>query len=658
MSCWGDPAPQATPDMTRTPLTPTVADGFAHLDVELADLLRRHLAAQGLDTTSSACQWWCAAAALTSRACSSGHSGLELGQGSSAPWIDLLSPAAPSLAAPLQAYAARFVQQPLVMDSSEAQRAVLRGVQGSGLLVLDDQRLYLRRLWAAECRVAQALATRSQGFASPAPQVDERAEALLKAWFESPDAASNLDQQEACRRTLRNRLTVLTGGPGSGKTYTAARMLALLQATRPGGTPCLQVALAAPTGKAAARLRQSMEEAWRTLRGRGGLSDAFWNEAWSAIQAPQTVHALLATWRRDARSALRWFRPPDADGGDIQPAHTAAPRIDLLLVDEASMLDLELLDEVLRHLPVQARLVLVGDRDQLASVEAGSVLSDICGALEQQEALSTLQHSRRFQGTIGDWARGIEASDPATLETIQGLAQTDRQALINEAAGPQGWWPFFEALAAQQDAVHEAAAPKSTGNPTEPAMEGSVRTLLTALDRFRVLAAVRQGPWGVESLNQDIERALAARGALNRSEAWPHGRVLMVTRNDESSGLRNGDVGVVLHRAGTEAQFAWIAGHDIRRLGVSRLPPVEPAYAMTVHKSQGSEFDSVVLALPQVDSPVLSRELLYTGLTRARARLTWYLPERHLLTVAAGRSTRRMSGLQPRLRGLLNRAGH
>jgi exodeoxyribonuclease V alpha subunit len=609
------------------PMTPSLAHGFAELDVELAGLLARFFSAQGIDTTAPNAAWWCAAAALVSRAQASGHVGLDCVEDADPlPATDLLSPTQPVFAPALAAFVARW---------SSATRAALddpvkAAAHASGLLVQDQERLYLRRLWAAEVRVAQSLAVRARGFSPLTPSEAQQADALLQLWFGGPEAASHTDQQQACRQALHMPLTVLTGGPGTGKTYTAARLIALVQALRPAEQGAARVALAAPTGKAAARLRSSMEQAWQALRGSEPGND-FWDAAWRAIQAPRTVHALLAHWRRQAptRSVLKPL-PGQAD---------AAP-IDLLLIDEASMMDLELLDEVLLHLPAQARLVLIGDQDQLGSVEAGSVLADICGALHPHPAHSALAHSRRFDGTIGAWARGIRTQEPATLSDVASQAVTNREGLLDLALGPQGWGAFYQAGAQQRT----------------PQGEAELRAWLESLDGFRVLAAIRQGPWGVEALNRDIERGLAERGLLNLTWPWPHGQVLMVTRNDEDTGLRNGDVGVVLAASGANVQFAWLAGQELRRVSVSRLPPVEPAYAMTVHKSQGSEFDRVILVLPDADHPVLSQELLYTGLTRARREVTWCLPDPAVLALAAGRRSGRMGGLMQRLKALMGSA--
>jgi len=626
------------------PLTPSLAHGLAHLDVELADLMRRHLSERGHHQASSSVQWWCAAIALVSRAHARGHVALDWSALQGPQGLDLLEPVDSKLQGELKSFVQQWVLKAPAevhgLHANAEQSAVAQAVMDTGLLRWDLGHLYMPRLLAAEVRVAQSLVQRAQARTPLSAAEEHSADQLLQTWFDDLQPHSSADQQEACRRAAHTPLAVVTGGPGTGKTYTAARLIALLQALRAPGSPPIRVALAAPTGKAAARLRQALEYAWGQLRGRS-LPEAFWDEAWASIEPPKTVHALLADWGRAERAL-----PMRALGGPCGFEESGDPlgksaQVGLLMIDEASMLDLELMDELLQHLQPQARLVLIGDSSQLSSVEAGSILSDLCAALRQHPAHSALQHSRRFDGTIGSWARGLLAQDPHVLREIESVAYRDRKALLEAALGPSGWGAYFEALGRKNAA--------SSGDTQVAGFDPAVRQLLMNLDQFRVLAAVRQGPWGVEELNRDLEQAMAARGLLNLREPWPHGRVLMVTRNDDATGLRNGDVGVVLCGPGSGARFAWMAGHELRFVGVSRLPPHEPAFAMTIHKSQGSEFNRVLLVLPDSDHPVLCRELLYTGLTRAKNALSWWLPNPSVLAMAAGRSTRRMSGLKARL---------
>ncbi len=645
-----DRIPGATTDTGTADLQPTIEDGFTHLDLELAALLRRLVGHEGCSSPEEIA-WWCAALSLASRAHGSGHTSLELPR---TPTDRRLADAISASDAPPVQRAAATVQAPVDRQQAlacfiarwahEPVAPMPQAVRATGLMVHEAGRVYLSRLWACEVRVAHELAARARPLGPPPPA---RAQALLDEWLPTSEESPTADQQQACLQALTARLTVITGGPGTGKTHTAARALALLQALRPEGSPLQRIALAAPTGKAAARLRQALEQAWATLP-HDGHPPGFWAQAWKAIHPPQTVHALLAQWRRDSRATRRsGALPAKRVGGRTAPTL----QVDTLLVDEASMLDLELLDELLQALAPTTRLILIGDRDQLSSVEAGAVMSDICLALQGHCALAPLRHSRRFQGTIGRWAKGIQAADPAVLGELTAALNTQHSALVNLAAGPRGWQPFasrMKALRAADSVMHVAA---------DCEIDAAWVQALQHMDDFRVLAAVRRGPWGVDELNAAIQRALAHGGWLSSEDGWSHGQVRMVTRNDESTGLRNGDVGVIARPQGQgPAQFVWLSGTEIRRIGLARLPPSEPSWVMSVHKSQGSEFSHVALALPDQDSPVLSRELMYTGLTRARHEVSLFGSRPELLTAACRRGAHRMSGLAQRLSDLLGSA--
>lgn len=513
------------------------------------------------------------------------------------------------------------------------------------LLVWDAPRLYLRRAFDTEQAVARHLVERIRAAAS-VPFDADRLETLLPLWLPQGGDTPVEDQRRACRRAVSSPLTVITGGPGSGKTHTAARVLALLQACRPAGTPALRIGLAAPTGKAAGRLRQALEQAWSGLP-RADLPESFWLSAQAAIRPATTLHALLG-------GALH------AD--DLMRPVTAHPLpLDVLLVDEASMLDLDLTHALLRSLPSTARLILIGDRRQLASVEAGSVLADIVDGLDggrspevgeppDEPTQSTLRaqpdapvvaltHGRRFEGPIADWAQAVLSGDAARIQALcrRSDVPTGRwslQQLADWVMGPQGGGPLWDRLRDLLD---------------RPWSESEVEPLLSAFQGFRLLCAVRHGPWGAQRCNRAIEQALSTRGWIDACDTWYHGRPVMVTRNDRHLGLHNGDVGLVLaapHRGGP--RLCWWDAGEIRSVACSRLAHVETAYAMTVHKSQGSEFDRVALVLPPQDAPVLTRELLYTGLTRAR-RALWLVADEPELQRAASRVTRRMGGLASRL---------
>jgi exodeoxyribonuclease V alpha subunit len=331
---------------------------------------------------------------------------------------------------------------------------------------------------------------------------------------------------------------------------------------------------------------------------------------------------------------------------------------------------------LLQALPARARLVLLGDKDQLASVEAGAVLGDFCrGAEDGRHGAGTaayvraatgqripvapgagpalaeqtvlLRDSRRYGGPIGHLAEAVNRGDGAAAAALLQAAE-GRVLAWSEPHGP---------AAAVQLAVH--GRPGAEGGyrrvlellpqrpAAAPAFEAWARTVLSAFERFRLLCAVREGEWGVAGLNVAIERALAAAGLLDARGEWYEGRPVMVTRNDPASGVFNGDIGIVLgpRVPGAALRVYFPDGEAVRSVAVSRLPSVETAFAMTVHKSQGSEFDHTVLVLPPQPSRVLTRELVYTGITRARLAFTLVTTRRAALAEALAHRTRRASGL-------------
>jgi exodeoxyribonuclease V alpha subunit len=500
-------------------------------------------------------------------------------------------------------------------------------------LILDGRnRLYLGRYWQLEQRLAEALAARAGGWA---PGVDRgRLAAGLARLF--PPADPGIDWQKAAAAVAVLRpFCVVSGGPGTGKTRTVTSILALLAEQSPGRVS--RIALAAPTGKAAARLTESIRGEKAKLPLDPALAAAIPDEA-------MTLHRLLG------------FRP-----GRVNPRHGPDDplHLDTLVVDEASMVDLPLMSRLVAALPGQARLILLGDKDQLASVEAGMVLGDICGrgraagcsaglaaavaevaGIELPQAAApaiadhilVLRRSYRFgaDSGIGALARAVNAGDgPRALELLEDPQYPDVERVPAHAGRLQALLaervlPVYRALSGAPD--------------PEPA--------LAALSQVRVLCAVREGPHGVRAINHLLARALGPDPAVAGGVGVYPGRPLMITANDYAQGLFNGDLGVVLPDPGQGGALRvfFQTPQGIRRLLPSRLPPHETAYAMTVHKSQGSELREVLLVLPDVDSRVLTRELLYTGITRARERVTLVGTDRRVLE-AAGRPVQRSSGL-------------
>lgn len=553
----------------------------------------------------------------------------------------------------------------------------------------DAPLLYLRRYRAYEERVGHALRQRAQS-ALPVP------EALARDWldrfFGGQPGAGDADpdptdwQKLACAVALRAHLSVITGGPGTGKTYTAARLLALLLALHDGANP-LRVALAAPTGKAAARLKQSIDGSLQALKAQAdGALDL--DALIQRIGPARTLHSLLG-----ARPGTRQFRHHAANPLDV----------DVLIVDEASMVHLEMMDALLQALPPTARLVLLGDKDQLASVEAGAVLGDVCrdaaqggyqaetvrfaaavagqtlaaqfqasatpsvSALAQQTVM--LRKSRRFDGPIGQLALAVNAGDAARVAEAWALpAGPHGQALL--ALQPQAAQAVCDlALGRLRDGCGPSDVPSDVpsdgaGLPRASYVDylqkvrglpatgdvavhaAAVVQVLQCFDRFRILCAVHQGEWGTMALNAAVQKALADAGWLKPQGEWFAGRPVMVTRNDTSLGVFNGDVGVVLPNAQGVLKAWFLDGEQLRSVSVSRLAHAETAFVMTVHKSQGSEFAHTALVLPPGAAEVLTRELVYTGITRAREQFTLIEAQPGLLDAAIARPSVRASGLR------------
>ena len=516
----------------------------------------------------------------------------------------------------------------------------------------DAPLLYLRRYAAYEQRVGQGLRERSL---ARLPVSHAQARAWLDRLFGPPGPLPDW-QRLACAVALRAPLAIITGGPGTGKTYTAARLLALQFALHSGPTP-LRVALAAPTGKAAARLKQSIEKALVELPIEA--QDLPLRALVDGMGPARTLHALLGA-RPDSRRMLH---------------HSGNPLdVDVLMVDEASMVHLEMMDALLAALPAHARLVLLGDKDQLASVEAGAVLGDLCRhAVQGSYAEDTaaylqsvagqvlpaalmapvkapplaqvtvmLRQGRRFDGPIGELAAAVNQGDAvaaracfdAGLPELTALRPDTPQPVCALALQARGGWADFVA--------------RVRSRPGDPKSHSDwVRGVLQAFDRLRVLCAVREGDWGVSGLNTRLQQALAEQAGLPAGTGeWYPGRPVMVLRNDAQAGIFNGDVGVALPAADGQGLRVWFQdGQALRSVSVMRLPEVQTAFAMTVHKSQGSEFAHTVLVLPPGSPELLSRELVYTGITRARERLTLVEAVDGLLEAALCRPNMRASGL-------------
>lgn len=530
-------------------------------------------------------------------------------------------------------------------------------------LVMEGTRLYLRRYWQFERQIAHQIVARTR---MPIPLDRQRARAWLDRLFPGVDQPTAPDWQKiACAFVLSRGMMVITGGPGTGKTYTAARLMVLLSALAPDPQQ-VRVLLAAPTGKAAARLKYSIQQALTGLQEQLGADELV--AALVRTTPPAlTLHALLGA--RTGTRSLRYHR------GHPLP-------VDVLIVDEASMIHLEMMANVLEALPPQARLILLGDKDQLASVEAGAVLGELCAVTNQEQyhpqtarelqhntgvilpqdcigqagsALSqhvvTLQQGQRFGADIAQLALAIHEGDEGRVGGVL-RQKANLEWLAPAVLGADGLWRSpTQTLGIVQGYTAYLSLIKAGPDPGEDDSLWGLR-VLQAFDQYRLLCAVRQGIWGVQGLNQAVQAVLIAQGWILAGQEWYEGRPVMVTRNDPDLGLLNGDVGIVLRsrstpdREGLRVCFA--RGNALRSVSVSRLSGVETAFALTVHKSQGSEFQHVVLVLPEQDNGV-TRELIYTAVTRARKQLTVVCPQPEVLLRGVRQPTLRSSGLRSQI---------
>ncbi|MDF7650499.1 exodeoxyribonuclease V subunit alpha [Erwiniaceae bacterium L1_54_3] len=507
-------------------------------------------------------------------------------------------------------------------------------------IVLSEHRLYLHRFWHNEGQVANFFLEQSAPQQFQAEKVREVLDALFGT---QPDDW----QKIAAAVALTQKTAVISGGPGTGKTTTVAKLLAALIRLSEGA---LRIQLAAPTGKAAARLTESLGKALQALPVSETERLRFPAEA-------TTLHRLLGAQPETQR--LRYH------AGNLL-------HLDVLVVDEASMVDLGMMANLIAALPPQARVIFLGDRDQLASVEAGAVLGDICRCAESgysparaaqlsaltgcdvvgnddnsapavRDAICLLRKSYRFDANsgIGKLAAAVNAGDPQAVEAafMAGFTDIARQPLNDGEAYQtmladiaEGYRPFLRLVSQHAE-------------PDE---------IIAAFGRYQLLCALREGPFGVQGLNQRIEQKLMQLQLIRRPQGgsrWYQGRPVMVTRNDSALGLFNGDIGItLLDEEGLLKVFFPLPDGSIKAVQPSRLPAHDTAWAMTVHKSQGSEFEHTALVLPAQFLPVLTRELIYTAITRARKQLTLYSDE-GVFRRAVQLRTQRRSGLLDRLGG-------
>ena len=439
-------------------------------------------------------------------------------------------------------------------------------------LAIEQDRLYLHRYWLYESRLAQQLSKITQLKVSNKPKTTADFSALLDKYFGNSETIDW--QRAAATMAINQAFCMITGGPGTGKTTTVVKILALLQEL--SDQPLL-IALAAPTGKAAMRLQESIGFNKAALPCIAAIKSAI-------PESVTTLHRLLG-----AKPPSPYFR------------HNAKQPLvyDLVVVDEASMVDLALMSKLVDTLKPGARLILLGDKDQLASVESGAVLADLTTALPQQTL--ELQKSHRFDEDIKNLATAINQQQD--LEAWRLLQTGNKNIALLET-------DLIDYISKQQiDYLRLITA------------RAEFSDIYKAFNRFQALCATRLGKNSVSDINHAVELSLSNKKLIHLSGLWYCGRPIMITQNNAALQLYNGDIGICLRDKEQEDQlrvFFQRADGSIKKYLPARIPHCETVFAMTIHKSQGSEFEEVLIILPETISPVLTKELLYTAITRAK----------------------------------------
>ena len=441
-------------------------------------------------------------------------------------------------------------------------------------LVLSDERIYFYKYWIYE----ESLAAKVLKLSKLPGKYMEKGLPITNVFIKLFQDPKSIEQKNAAEKVIKNRFSVITGGPGTGKTTTVAKIIAGILSVYPDE----RIVLAAPTGKAAARMTEALlsENTKKSLK--GFVEDDVLQKIWSL--EGKTLHRILE----------KNFGKPEKNR--LNPVSA-----DLVIVDEASMVDIVMFSALLDALSVETSLILLGDKDQLASVDAGNVLADICACREllPEGTVSELKTSHRFDEHPGIGRLAAAVNNQKDAGEVAEICKEEHD--LN-----------FSTKTLQ--AITETAKQKYSflsDSSLEP------KEILKKLNDFKILCPSKEDSFGVANINMEIESALA----INATDAFYNGRPIMITKNDNANtGLVNGDCGVILKRDGSTK--AWFAQNDsIRPFNISELPAFETVYAMTIHKSQGSEYDSVLVVLPENDMPMLTKELLYTAITRAKQKV-------------------------------------
>ena len=511
-------------------------------------------------------------------------------------------------------------------------------------LILDGTRLYLYRYWDYEKRLIEALKERTAN--TPAAAIDEKIlkDGLARLFPDNHSGETDWQKFAAFAAALKS-FCVISGGPGTGKTFAVAKILALLLEQHK--TNLLRIALTAPTGKAAARMQEAIQNAREGLKCSEKIKEAIPAEA-------STLHRLLKTIPDSPYFRFNEQNPLPAD---------------VVVVDEASMVDLALLSKLVQAVPRDSKLILLGDKDQLASVEAGAVLGDICDTGNDHGF--SRQFRAAYQRVTGEklGSRKDEQDEPEIRDSIVQLRKSYRfgtssgigavsravnegdsnlaLSLMNDSRYQDIEWrdlPRPEALpfAIRETVIRGFSDSFKTQTPLE---------VLRSFNNFRILCALREGSFGVQGLNWLVEQILRKEGLIQREGSWYPGRPVLVTKNDYNLRLFNGDVGITLRdsEGNNELRVFFPSSEGgVRKFPPLRLPEHETVFAMTVHKSQGSEFTRVLFILPDISARVLTRELIYTAITRAKEKVEVWGKE-EVFHAAVSRRIARTSGLREAL---------
>ncbi|MFQ5641816.1 MAG: exodeoxyribonuclease V subunit alpha [bacterium] len=508
-------------------------------------------------------------------------------------------------------------------------------------LILDEKkRLYLHRYWKYQ-EILRRFVRERAPLIRDLPDASKLQQSLERYFPKNAEEERN-QQKIAAAAALLKRFCVITGGPGTGKTFTVAKIITLL--LEQAGSEGVRIVLAAPTGKAAMRLQDAIKQVKQQLSCRDEIKAAIPEDA-------STIHRLLGAIRHSPYFRYHAENPLPAD---------------VVIVDEASMVDLALMAKLVLALPTEASLILLGDENQLASVEAGAVLADMCDTVRSHP------YSKEFAGKIKSFTGqqlSVESNDclaPGIRDCIVRLQKSYRFSsregigALSQAVNQGDGDAALELL--QDDTFAEIEWHPLKGENyfasllqefENYSVTDRIEDLFDRFSRFRILCAIREGPQGVNTINARIEQFVKTKLKVRQSRDFYPGQPILITQNDYHLNLFNGDLGFIFPDPGNHDELVATfpdKENKFRKLRPFRLPQYEIAYAMTVHKSQGSEFDNVLLALPERDAPILTRELIYTGITRAIQKVDIWGTEAVFRT-AVSRRIQRHSGLRDALWG-------